>query len=276
MLSYSGLMEYWRCPRRYGFKLMGFSPIEVPEPLLVGQLVHEAIFAHFRGDNPGIAMANLANDNVANLGRINDTEKKAKALQELEQATKRADYLASRYISAWASDYRAVLVEPELKLGEVIAHPDLTAMYQDQRAVVDFKTSKNPDIRWYDISGQVDLYAWMVNNHPGHTHLKFGVHDITPDITLIIYDIISDEGIYRHTRPPRLDAGQRLYQAIGRLPDACSEVLLSQTNFQFNCPQICQFWMPCYLLETADLSACQDYLDRYFINTKEVKQSESV
>lgn len=256
MNSYTSLQIYRKCPRLYGFGLLGYKPIETPEPLMTGQLVHTAIAAHFRGMDWQEAIATTANEAVTRLGKLEDASKQAKALKELEASAKRAKELANRYIEHWVGDYTAPLVETELKLGSVVCHIDLIAYYAGQRVVVDYKTSKSPDMRRYDVSGQVDLYAYILKEKG-------------TDIALVIYDIISDEGIFRHTRPPRLEAGQGLYIAVSNLPVAVEGSvdveIVTGAHFAFDCPQRCQFWLPCWLLETADWAACEDYLKANFI-----------
>lgn len=263
MPSYTDLSIYRKCPRLYGFKLLGYTSIETPEPMQTGQFVHAAVAAHFRGKVWQAAINTASSEATVRLGKIEDNAKQAKALKELDVSIKRAEGLADRYIEHWTGDYTAPLVETELKLGNVVCHIDLIAYYAESRVIVDYKTSKSPDMRWYDVSGQVDLYAYVFT--------KCGIPSPDyPAIDLIIYDVISEEGIFRHTRPPRLEAGKRLYEEIEILSEATKLVpdfrhFLEHPGFTYDCPNRCQFWIPCWLLETADWSACEDYLKSNFL-----------
>jgi len=273
MASYTGLSTYRKCPRLYGFGLLGYKPIETPEPLMTGQFVHAATAAHFRGTDWLEAIQVAGQQVIVRLEKLDDSSKQAKALKELEASAKRAKELASRYIEHWAKDYTAPLVETELKLGNVVCHVDLIAHYaepEEQRVIVDYKTSKSPDMRWYDVSGQVDLYAHVLSNTLPRFWVPPGYDDT---IKLVIYDVISEEGIFRHIRPPRLEGGEKLFKSIQWLGISDKTVkavnnyekYLYEPHFAFDCPNRCQFWLPCFLHETADWSACQDYLEANYL-----------
>lgn len=267
MPSYTDLSTYRKCPRLYGFKLLGYQPIETPEPIQTGQFVHAAIAAHFKSQDAETAIRLESYKKTVPEGML-DLAEARKLQQGIETSVKRAIELTSRYIEHWAKDYTATLVEPELRLGGVVCHPDLIAYYSEQRVIVDFKTSKSPDMRWYDVSGQVDLYAYVIEETE-----KATLPQNAYPIQLVIYDIISEEGIFRHIRPPRLEAGERLLKAIqwldvsDRTVKAVSNYVkyLDDVHFTYDCPQRCSHWIPCWLLETADWSACEDYLKGNFI-----------
>lgn len=259
MSSYSSLTTYRKCPRLYGFGLLGYKPIEIPEAIQTGSFVHTAIAAHFRNADWQLAIDTVWEE-ACNLIQKSSLEadKATKALKSTSASLKRAKDLASRYISQWTADYSAPLVETWVELGPVRGIIDLIAYYQEQRVIVDYKTSKSPDMRWYDVSGQIDLYAYLLSKqNKGEAPAS------------VIYDIISDEGIYRQARPPRLEAGQGLYIAISNLPEAVEGSvdveIVTGAHLTFDCPQRCDFWLPCWLMETADWSACEDYLNSNFI-----------
>ncbi|KKK55142.1 hypothetical protein LCGC14_3077580, partial [marine sediment metagenome] len=203
MASYSGLSTYRKCPRLYGFGLLKYKPIEVPEPLMAGQLVHAAVAAHFKNTSPQEAMVKVVAANVERIEAAQlDNKKRAKYLKSVGTSHTRALELVSRYIGKWTADYSAPLIETWVTLGNARGIIDLIAFYQEQRVIVDYKTSKSPDMRWYDVSGQIDLYAYMLSKRGK----SIAFAEVEP--LLVIYDIISDEGIYRQVRPPRLEAGK--------------------------------------------------------------------
>jgi len=245
--SYSDLQLYRRCPRLYAFTvILGYQPIIESEPVNTGTFVHKAISAHFRGTPWLEAIRGEANTLLAGLDHLDNPERQAKAMKELEAASSRAEVLANRYVIHWAKDYKAVLIEPEITLGNVVIHPDLIAYYHDMRTIVDFKTSRSPDNRAYPFSGQTDLYAYVLENTGTH-------------INLVIYDVISDDGIYRLDRPPRLAKGEYLYRQIEKLPDEPAE-LLAEPHWEWDCPSKCQFFLPCYLADD-DWEATEDFLE---------------
>lgn len=267
--SYSDLQTYRACPRLFGFKKLGYIPIATTEPLATGGLTHIGLAAHFKGEDVTYAVNLAVKVNLNCITNNLSGNERYKAEQIITQAHDRALKLLKRYITHWAKDYKAILVEPEFEWDGVICHPDLIAYFKDQRVIVDYKTSYSPDDRWYDISGQTDLYAYVLSHG----------HEVYPTIDLIIYDVISEEGIYRHMRPPRLDAGKRLFHAVQALNNLITRVKLESKHpiqdhlFQFlndphpdyTCPSRCSFWIPCWLLETDTWEACHDYLEENYL-----------
>lgn len=258
--SYTDLQTHRQCPRLFGFTKLGYQPIAKKEPLATGQLVRIALASHFRGSDPIHAITDESNRILAKLDRIQDAGEKVKAAVDLVMAGQRAGALVARYIAHWAKDYTATLVELALEVDGVICHPDLIATYQNQRVIVDFKTSYSPDVRWYDMSGQCDLYAYI---------LEEGSHPGSPLISLIIYDTISKEGLYRHIRPPRLEVGKRLFQKIQELNKKVIIVdwltpLMDDPHPDYTCPTRCPFFQACFLLETGSWEDCRDYLEENY------------
>jgi CRISPR/Cas system-associated exonuclease Cas4 (RecB family) len=154
----------------------------------------------------------------------------------------------AHYIPAWSKDFKATLIEPELKIGNVVGHPDLLGWYRDSWVVVEFKTTKLPDQRSYDLSGQADLYAFILEE----------MHDA---VEFIIYDVISEKGIYRHTRPPNLERGLHLWRKINSL-DEKQDGLLRRPHYKWDCSS-CDYFIPCWLMETG--GDWWDYLDRNYV-----------
>ena len=263
--SYTDLSLYRKCPRLFAFSLE-FEPLEQNEAINTGIFTHKAISAYFRGMEWQPAIEKARTDALVRLNAIGDTEKRKQADKRVIASAGRAYQLSARYIDKWAKDYRAPLIEPELTLGKVVAHPDLIAYLKiggtEFRTIVDFKTSKSPDMRWYDISGQVDLYTFL---------LEEAYND---RIGLVAYDIISDEGIYRHTRPPQLKRGKEIYDNIDYLAQVSPTIGIKTGNynkahFQFDCPNRCVYWECCYLYETDGDEACKEYLEKYYIRRED-------
>lgn len=288
--SYNDLQIYRTCPRLFGFTKLGYRPVAKPEPMLTGALVHEALSSYFRGSLWPKALADATNEAAANLNKIQDYQGRAKALEELERATIRAEALVKRYIASWAKDYKATLIEPELNLQGVVCHPNLIATYRatGQKVVVDFLASYHPDERWYDVSGQCDLYAYVLSRTVGI--LPNGVwpewSPFREGIDLIVYDVISEEGLYRHMRPPRLEAGKRLFHAVQELNKLITKVkmedehkirhygsveklqamcLLDDPHPNYTCPSQCLYFQACWLLETGSWGDCRDFLESNFL-----------
>ncbi len=261
MPSYTDLQTYRKCPRLYGFGLLGYKMVEIPAAMLTGQLVHTVIAAHFKGQDISKAVAEALGDNLEALNGMADADKRYKAIKATYTAAKRATDLYSRYIPQWAQDYTECQAETEIKSGSVVCHPDLIAYYDWKRVIVDYKTSKSPDMRWYDVSGQLDLYAWVLQYQQA-------------PVELIIYDVISDEGIYRHTRPPRTELGQDLYFWVDRLKHLRYQGCLDEPHLTWDCPQRCAFWEPCWLAETGTWSDCEDYLGQNYLKEGDKNEAE--
>jgi len=258
--SYSDLAQYRACPRLFGFTKLGYRSAGVNEPLTTGSLVHAGLAAHFKGQDP---MKTIDDYYSQLMDRYSEDNESSVALLK---ARNRSKPLLTRYITGWAGDYKATLIEAELELNGVVCHPDLIAFYKEQRVIVDYKTSYHPDDRWYDISNQTDLYAYIV----GQLELKG--HPDASRISLIIYDIISEEGIYRHMRPPRLEAGKRLYEAVQELNNLSGEgmgTFLAEPHPDYTCPSRCKFFGACFILETDTWESCRDFLEENFIKEEE-------
>jgi len=255
--SYTDLKQYEKCPRLLAFSLE-YEPLEQPEAINTGLFTHDAIFAFFRGTDWREAISKAKVEALVRANRIEDEAKHREADKRIIASADRAYQLSARYIEKWAGDYTAPIIEPELRLGNVVAHPDLIAFLKigetEFRTIVDFKTTKSPDMRWYDISGQVDLYAYI---------LKEAYDDC---IGLIAYDIISEEGIFRHTRPPQLKRGSVIYNMIAKLTEIAID---DSPHFQYDCPNKCAFWEACLLAEQDGNEACREYLDKYYIRRED-------
>ena len=246
--SYSDLSTYRTCPRLLSFKRQGWSSPEFVEPLTTGSLFHAGIAAYFKGKSPDLAMDALV-EKIYQQFDEEDHDEKA----ELRKAKTRAGNMLRRYIKAWVKDYTPIEAELELICGEAVCHIDLVAYYKDTLVITDYKTGHQPDARWYDMSGQVDLYAYVY-------------HEVTHKMPgFIIYDCIADEGIFRHVRKPRPLVGYKLWGQLNVLAFEPEEDLMGNPHPRFDCPNRCDFFIPCHFLETGSKTACMDYLEENFI-----------
>lgn len=239
-IGYSDLQTFWTCPRKLGFVKTGWHLAYQSEAITVGLLTHTGVFAALRGQDANRAMAEQARAIKAASGEKD-------IAKSVNDAYLRAVSLASRYLAGYAKDYEILAVEPELSLSSVVCHPDLIVKFRGDLTIVDIKTSKQPDYRWYDISGQVDLYALVAESEYG-------------EVVWCLYDVVSDEGIYRHQRPPRRSQGiamGNLCQTIGR---ETVESLLIRPQPHFDCPSRCQYFPACWLLTTDSREAAEGWL----------------
>jgi hypothetical protein len=228
-----------------------------------GTLVHTGISEYFRGSDPVRAIALEAATALHQLSThpTGNREKDDKLYKELEAAIPKAISMTNRYIAMQGNDFKATLVEPELKWGNVVCHPDLIAYLGDSRVVVDFKTSSQPEFRWLDISGQADLYAVVLEK----------LNPSKP-VDLVIYDVISDEGnIARIARPPRYSTGNQLLSCISELAlsEADGDAHIKFPHCQYTCPARCEFFESCWLMTTDSDQAAYDYLKQNFIKQGE-------
>ena len=238
--GYSDLHDFWTCPRLLGFRRLGYRPASHSEPITTGLLTHTSIFAYFRDQDEMKGIITQANQ----IKRENP-----EAAEELVKATLRAINLTRRYIATGAKEYRVLMVEPEITVGNVICHPDLVVMFHDQLTILDIKTGKQPDYRWYDISGQCDLYAVI---YEARYHKP---------IQMVAYDVISEEGIFRHQRPLRRSQGESLARACNKLAEWSIDQLLMEYHPEFDCPNRCSYFEACWLLTTGSKKAATSWLE---------------
>jgi CRISPR/Cas system-associated exonuclease Cas4 (RecB family) len=269
--SYTDLQTFWTCPRQLGFRKLGYSLPVSPEPVQTGQFVHEGLRAFFAGgafdSEYAVEAINKAKEQaILRLDKVAEREEHQKGISRAVEASNRALKLLSRYFQAYAGDYQSAIPEVELNHYKTVCHIDLIAEFKGELAIVDFKTSKSPDMRWYDISGQCDLYAYILWACPRQGNQPNGwiVDKAKADsASLIIYDIISEEGLFRHIRRPNLGRGKRLFGQIDTLANLEISFLLNKPQYQWNCPR-CEYWMPCYIMETGEPKGAIEYLaDNY-------------
>jgi len=234
-----------------GFTKLGYKPVAVSEAMTTGQFVHEGLRAYFAGGALDIedaeqAMAKAKANIIQQLAQLEDRQRGLKLVSETDYAITRAYQLFNRYFNAYAGDYQDPMPEVELNHAKVICHVDLVAKFREELAVIDFKTSKSPDLRWYALSGQCDVYSYVLMEQKN-------------PVGLIIYDIISEEGLFRYTRRPNLDRGKRLFQQIDTLDNYEVSFLLGKPQCQWDCPR-CDWFHPCWLMETDEPKGAIEYL----------------
>ena len=261
--SFTDLETFWECPRKLGFRKLGYSPASQNEAITTGSFVHEGLRAFFAGGAFDINYAHLAIDKakdkaILRVDKVADRERHQKLISQAVEASNRAYMLLSRYFTAYTGDYKGAIPEVEIGHLEVVCHVDLIAEFEGELVIVDFKTSKSPDLRWYDFSGQCDLYAYVLWNCPEDTN-RIPFDKKANPVSLIIYDIIANEGLFRHTRPPNLERGKRLFGQVSTLDNYEVSSLLGKPQYQWTCPR-CQYFTPCYIAETGDMKQGIEYL----------------
>ena len=245
--SYTDLNTYRACPRLLAFNKLEYRLAKMSEPINTGTLFHAGITAKFRNESPDLAMDAICEKLWRNIKE--DFEAQA----ELAEARQRAGKMLGRYIKTLARDFTPIDTELRLELDGVVCHIDLIAVRDQELVLVDYKTSYQPDIRWYDISGQLDLYAYIYRREEKR------------EVSWVLYDCVSDDKIIRHQRPPREWAGAKLWNAVKAISKIPTEELLDTHHPTYTCPSRCAFFVPCWLLETADKGACMDYLESNFV-----------
>lgn len=253
--TYTYLKMYQKCPRLYVFHVRGFEPFFSSKAMETGTLVHHAISAYFRGQEFVEALVRKATETFLQIDRISDEEEKDKAMEAHSEAISRAVVLSRNYIETHGKDFEAPLIEPVLQLGGVTCHPDLIAYLDNILTVVDFKTGESPDCRWLDVSGQLDLYAYVIRPQQVGEGLR------------VAYDIIADDYFDRMVSPPRYSIGARLHSQILQLPEDEKSLLgaLNTPHLAYNCPNTCAFFTPCFLLDTCGEGACEDFLHTNYL-----------
>jgi CRISPR/Cas system-associated exonuclease Cas4 (RecB family) len=233
-----------------------------------GQFVHEGLRAFFAGgafdSESAVEAINKAKEQaILRLDKVAEREQHLKAISQTVEASNRALKLLSRYLQVYADDYKNAIPEVELNHCKTICHIDLIAEFKDESVIVDFKTSRSPDMRWYDISGQCDFYAYILDEAKGDS------------VSLIIYDIISEEGLFQLTRRPNRDRGKRLFRQIDTLANLEVSFLLGKPQYQWKCPR-CEYWMPCYIMETGEPREAIEYLADNYIYKEMLNRGDSI
>jgi hypothetical protein len=232
-VSYTDLTTYWQCPRRFHFS-NEWEGLSGNEPVQVGILVHSALQASSRGE-----------DWHEPLKRFVVTDDKA------TQVLKRATNLVSHYLKAYYN-YVPLRAELEVVAQGATGHIDLVAMFDDQLALIDYKTTTRPDVARYDMSGQLDYYAELYT-------MQF---DRVPD--LIVYEVISEEGFYRHSRTPNLRMGQTMFNQATNLAvylqAAGRAATLDDPHYSTACG-MCPFLKPCQLMSQDGEEVAERYLE---------------
>jgi hypothetical protein len=258
-LGYTQLNQYRECPRKFCFgQVLQYQPLEVPAALETGLFVHSAISAKLKGNNPLQAINQSLNTTLGKLQTIQDNARRNKAEMTTCDNAKRAIALADRYCEFYLKDYESIAIEPELTFNNVVCHPDLICKYQGNLTIVDFKTSRSPDVRWYIHSGQADLYAYVYNQ----------LNSLFGKVSMTVYDVISEDGIFHIEHLPNKTKGLNLYNEI--------EILARDLELQeplkefypafwhYDCPNRCAYYQPCTMLEENNPDGCMELLEKNF------------
>lgn len=210
-------------------------------PRETGSLFHACLRMHFAGGSADAPIGEY-------LAKAEMEAGSAKELTEAHGAAKRAKALVSHYISAYI-DYEPLASELDIQLGAHHAIIDLVAIYKGALSLFDFKTTAKPDLRKYDISGQLDYYAWLYRER------------FRKDVALIVYDIASEAGFVRQERAPNLELGfylgARMAELAGRLSDGY--LPFDYPSYSTNCYS-CDFLEACHMATHDSMEASTDYL----------------
>jgi len=249
MVRYSQMLKYRKCPRLYAFDQMGYEIPIMPEPVTTGSLVHSGLAYYYSGKSGMAGIVEAEQLYYNQLSVIKDGAEYQKAKEQVARSSQKAQEILARWLSGDARQYKLIAVELELQRDGVVTHPDLIAYMNGEMVIVDFKTGRSPDVRYLDMSGQVDLAAYMLDGKP----------------SLVVYQVISEEsGIWKHVRPPRLAQGEAIFWQIANLVSLDAKVCLRYPHPVFDCPNRCPFFLPCYTLETCGVEAAIDILDSQY------------
>lgn len=213
--TWSDITAFWRCPRAWAYQRMGWRPLELPDPLVLGSLIHEGASAHY-----------LFRDSVV-----------AKTPQE-ERLLPKARSLTERYIAKYgdlkvsAADHLFFVTQGSEEGKAVGGHPDLVGTHNRRSVLVELKTGASPEIATLDMSGQRDFYALVVE--------EAGM----PAIDLVYLDIISEDYITRVERPPRRASAEYTLASLLQLQGWTLKEALATPHFLWDCNR-CWFYKAC-------------------------------
>lgn len=169
----------------------------MPDAMVRGSLVHEAVAAYWRAEEPRVAVATKVVDyiDLYYAGQLPDALERKVQVQKLGRE---ALSMTDRYIQTYAQGLYAEQVETSISRTEgpttVSGTPDAILIAGDQRHILELKTSDNPNISSYNVSGQADLYAYLDGN-----------------IQLLRLVGLSPTSVVELTRPPRVERGRYLF-----------------------------------------------------------------
>jgi hypothetical protein len=268
-LGYTQLSIFHDCPRKFHFgQYLQYQPYDTPSAMETGIFVHSAISAALLiGSNYSSAINEEMNNSLRKLQKIQDKSLRIKMESQTCDNAQRAMKLADRYINSYLKDYQPIEIDATVSYKWVTCHPDLICNYKGKRTIVDFKTSRSPDCRWYIHSGQADLYAYIYN----------ATVSTYKHIELTIYDVISEDGIFRLEHLPNLDKAESIALEIDVLANNYSQpnfkLTDSPAHWHYDCPSRCAYFQPCVMLEETNPEGCLELLEknyekRYFKNNE--------
>ena len=199
LFTYSDLVTAWRCPRRWYYERQGWRPLETPEAMLRGTLVHKAVEAWHNKQEIAAALKAVIDEEMEH--RPVD---KREGLTELAMT---AYNLFVRYRDIYLGDLQVLQAEKLVTLGSknkelrVGGTPDLIARHKDKLVLIEIKTGEKSDPEMLDISAQGDYYAYLMG--------QLGI-----EIDLLYIDHVTDKYLTRYERPPRLKIGEWFFDDL--------------------------------------------------------------
>jgi len=241
VMTHSDLTTWWRCPRRVGYRLLGYEKpaITLSQAILRGTLFDRGVGAWLQGkDYKQVVEAKAKDIAEDGIWLLDNDIKLQEALEALGKAKTGAYEMLERYTTVTPKPI-ALEVQELIQYKEAGGHPDAVLLETSPLTaliIVDYKTGREPDLRYLSMSGQVDYYAYLYELTRKRT------------VTFIDYQVISEQGIHEYRRPPRLTRGKRFFGQVRLLAHLSLESLLDDPHVSYDCSS-CPFFKPCLTRE---------------------------
>lgn len=256
----------------------GFQPPVQPGPLTIGRLAHIGLAAHFRQvlagrtRTPWPAMESAMNETAMQIALSGAPDKE---LHYLRQHYEKAKKLVADWLSHFQGEWKPLEVEAEYQHEGVIIHPDMIAVKTHHKGrelpmplltILDFKTTgKGRNPANYDMSGQLDLYAYV------YSLVLLGKGGVDK-VDLLQWEIMNDDGCQSYSRKPLWDYAERIFHCIQGMDATQTSWALEQPISVWSGDP----WYEAYrLLQTEGQVVVRDYLERNFVKRK-VEDAEAV
>lgn len=217
LYTWSDITAYWQCPRAWAYGRLGWQPLQLPDALVAGSIVHEIVKAHD---------TRYSEDSIGTKG------------EQWDRLYPEAVDLAERYLQKYpdlvvdSADTLVSFTGTSLPGKAIGGHPDRLGWDKGKRVLVELKTGRSPDITALDMTGQRDFYSLIVEE------AKLG------QVALVYLDIVSPEYITRVERPPRRSAAEYILYELMVLQSVTLKEALEAPRFSWRCSS-CWFYKAC-------------------------------